>query len=733
MRTVLKYCSCALVLLLAASFVLLLALNRSQHYEDTLDQYLTAGENFTLADIPQDKTQQVQAYLQSQLSQHQAVLIRADDKFSALDGGAGSIHLGIMADPAALASLPDLSYLGNNLLNQDKLSLLLEAGQGKTLGLYQVEADVLEQLPQERFGPSLSVGKLSDLVENTGTINGSYSLYGLDQQQNTAFFAGLAEVTQKSKEDLLRSAAESNTVDSLLPQLMLFAGLGLSALLCLVFLIYLSLGAKELGTHLILGWSKTDYFTKLLLPIFCSLVLALLISLAGSWLTVSNMSLTLELLMHMLYPFALTVCVTGLAFALACLVLVGMQPIHALAGYRPQKLFTVLLALAFLGSSAGLYTAAAYLETPLREMQNLTKVKQEWRQVADQHILYSQQTGEDAASFSGQSSSYVTDFYSWYRSIEDQEGVSLVNTYYVSQQLLAHWRSLGEQVPNREFWYMAASPSYLQQVGITVPEDAVNRAKSGQQVFLLPQHFSQNDQESIASWAQNNAVRRGKAEQSISTAFTQDPVTATANYNAAAGLFTWNSEPGQDFRSQDVLIYLATTANMTYFESESLAATGLGNSYVKLSSAAAERYTASTYLASYNLADNQPVFESSATFVAGLQKSIQDYLQICGLLMGFLGLLAVGALLSFTSIYSLLNHNKIAVLRFLGHPLGASYKPAFLLISATNLVALGVLTLIGSQLGMLVSLGFLLIQYLLLYLVARRFADANTVSLIKES
>ncbi len=36
------------------------------------------------------------------------------------------------------------------------------------------------------------------------------------------------------------------------------------------------------------------------------------------------------------------------------------------------------------------------------------------------------------------------------------------------------------------FWYLAASPSYLKQVGADVPAELVDKAEQGTRVYLLP-------------------------------------------------------------------------------------------------------------------------------------------------------------------------------------------------------------------------------------------------------
>lgn len=734
MRLTLKYSACALVVLLAVAVTVLFAVVRADSYGKAIDSYLAEGQQFTISDVSPEQTGAVQAYLQAKITEQQAVLFRADDKLSGVDGSVNGIHLGVLADPTHLEHLPELDYLGTSLFTHESLATLLTSERGKTLGLYKVSEDTLSWVPEVSFAPGLSLGKMTDMIETTGTVNGRYTVYGFDEQERADFLRGLSAVTGNSEEQLLHPLSGGTKDAGLLPVFSVIAVLVISGLLTLVFFIHITQGVRELGTYLILGWAKTDYLILIFKPVFYCMFLGLAITGYGGWITLHGFSFSPGVFFSLIYPFALTVCIVLISFLLSSLVIVGMKPIHAVRGYTPQKLFTTLLALAFIAISAGLYVAASYLDGPLREVSKMAKVQEEWGNVADQYILYSQSAGADSVSFSGQSTNYAADFYRWYSSIENEDGVSLVNTYYVDHAVLEQWAALGEEVPNREFWYMAASPSYLQSVGVQLSEDTLRRVEDGQQVFLIPEYFATDEQSSVSRWAQADALRRGQAEQDISTAFTRDPVITVESYVADdEGLFTWNTDSQRDFRSRDVVIYVATSANMTYFESESLAASGLEDSYVKLSSQAVEKYASATYLSQYGLEDNHPVFISSQSFVAGLQKSISQFIQLFGVVVLLLGLLTAFALASLMNIYSLLNSKSISVRRLLGHPLWRLFKPAYLLVIMVNFIGLVSMALAVSRVGLLVALIMLIVQPVLLYLLARKFAYANMVSLIKES
>lgn len=733
MRHTLKYCASALLLLLAVVNVALFASIRADGYEEAVTSYLNQGRSFTISEINPNHNAQVEGYLSNKVIQNQAVLIRADDKLSAVDGSTNGTHLGLLATSGTLRQLPELNYLGVNILDTENMTHLLASDRGKTLGLYTVEENTLHKLPEVIFGPSLSVGKFSDMVEETGTVNGQYFLYGFSEADFNNFLQELSAVSGISQENLLNPLSGSNQSTSLWPIFIFISLLAVSTLLTLVLFIYITQGSSELGTYLILGWSKTDYLLTVARPLMYALIPATLLTVFGSWLTLKDFGVSLAMLPSLLYPLMLAVGIAIASFLLSSLSLLGMKPIHAVRGYRPQKLFVALLALGFITTTAGLYAISSYLDGPIKELEKMTEVQKEWDSVADQHILYSQTTGSDSTSFTGQSTGLAEDFYSWYASIENEDGVYLVNTYHADQNILQTWMDLGEDAPQREFWYMAASPSYLKKIGIEIPSTTLLRAESGEQVFLLPDHFSPQDKSSLTKWLEQEAQRKGKAEQNIVTAFTQNPRTYVEDYSTDSEIFTWNDNPQKDFLSSDVVIYIATAANMTYFESESLASSGLADSYVKLSDEAVQKYTSQSYLEGFGLDDNKPSFISSQSFVAGLQKSIYGYLQIFGTVTLLFGLIVIFALAAFINLYSLLFRNQIAVSRLLGHSLRSSFRPAFLLVILVNAIGLLAMIIFRSNIGFLISLLMLVGQPALLYILSKKFAYSHMVSLIKES
>ena len=149
---------------------------------------------------------------------------------------------------------------------------------------------------------------------------------------------------------------------------------------------------------------------------------------------------------------------------------------------------------------------------------------------------------------------------------------------------------------------------------------------------------------------------------------------------------------------------------MSFFESESLSAIGLENSYIKLSSDAVAKYGSSEYLAKYNLDDNQPEFRPVSDFIAGLQKNIQEFLQLFAGVSAAVLLLEILALITLTKLYAAVNRRSLAVKMLLGHSPLHSFRFTFAAVIAVNLLGVLIGLIAQSNVAVLVSAVMLVVQ-----------------------
>lgn len=183
--------------------------------------------------------------------------------------------------------------------------------------------------------------------------------------------------------------------------------------------------------------------------------------------------------------------------------------------------------------------------------------------------------------YDGDFNEFYQDSYDWYKSIEDKEGVYIINTSYNSTEMLQIWRdgNVYHNVPDAPFWEFTVSPSYLKQMNINLEEENLSAAASGVRLYLVPDTMSDAEYEVMCAYLEETALYA--VEQSkIKTNFVENREVKIIRYTPTGSYFTWTSENGVPITDDAPILYVCTSENMKYFESESLIATGV-DSYIK--------------------------------------------------------------------------------------------------------------------------------------------------------
>ena len=178
--------------------------------------------------------------------------------------------------------------------------------------------------------------------------------------------------------------------------------------------------------------------------------------------------------------------------------------------------------------------------------------------------------------------------YNWYKEIENSKGVYLINTTYFSSYMLKEYRKYNvyDNIPLKPFWYFAVSPNYLETMNINLGSDLIENAKNGVRVFLIPDTYSEEEINIMKSHLKEIADRSfapdsvRKPDETISTAYYKNPKIDFVIYTPNKEHFTFPSTDNVSLVEKAPIIFVCTTNNMVYFESESLFATGI-NSYIK--------------------------------------------------------------------------------------------------------------------------------------------------------
>lgn len=194
------------------------------------------------------------------------------------------------------------------------------------------------------------------------------------------------------------------------------------------------------------------------------------------------------------------------------------------------------------------------------------------------------------------------DSYNWYKSIEKEDGVYLINTAHYAKKVLKIWEKeeVYNSVPKNAFWYFAASPSYLNTIGINIEEAYLKQAENGVRLYMIPDTFSKEEMEAMTDFLKEDALKSVE-QSSIKTAFTDNQEIKIITYTPKDDYFTWPSEKGQPLTDQAPVIYVCTSENMKYYENESLTATGI-NSYIKFKNKETmAKYSNDTIIEKYQL------------------------------------------------------------------------------------------------------------------------------------
>ena len=190
---------------------------------------------------------------------------------------------------------------------------------------------------------------------------------------------------------------------------------------------------------------------------------------------------------------------------------------------------------------------------------------------------------EEGDAFRDAFRSLTCSTYQWYRTIENQEGVYIVHYDYYSAELMQEWKKNGiyKTVPEEDLHYLCASLNYLEDCGLELTEEEKTLVKDGVRLYLLPDTLTDEETETMKAFLTEDALFGIDGETLIDTTFNHDRRIEFRTYSHHEALDTLGSG-----EVTDPVIYAAGCQNMTFFESESLIATGKKDGYIKLSAEA---------------------------------------------------------------------------------------------------------------------------------------------------
>jgi hypothetical protein len=417
------------------------------------------------------------------------------------------------------------------------------------------------------------------------------------------------------------------------------------------------------------------------------------------------------------------VMVVLVSWGVSIVPLATVHPVDAICGRYSRRGFYALAVSVYLLCTVAIFGACLYIDQPLDMYAALVHTRTVWSEYKDWYVV--RDFSLDGSHFTGDPMSLSKDMYAWYASHESDEDVYLVNTtYFDATAITAYMRGSSDDMPE-PFWYLAASPSYLEQVGIDVPSDVIERAEHGERVYLLPETLDASEAEAVKSLL---VSARKVSDSNIVTAFMENPQYEFITYDSNRELFTWSAGADQPTTASGFVIGVITAENMVPFESESLVASGLDSGYVKLGNSAASRLLGDDGAAS--LGKSLAVrFATVENYISGLQKSLMDLFALFGMVLFLLMATASVVVACIVGIVNQVSAREISVKYVLGFGVWELYRREVLFVNASTMAGIVISAILRCNAGLLVGAALLCISNLAILIMSR----TRTASVVLET
>ncbi len=706
-----RYLGAILIVMQGVLLALLAIFTLNSQYQMQWEKYLEDGTNLIiyLDNISEQNKNAVEEYLYNEADEKELFIVRKDTSLNK-EGIFGGFSFGVYGNVDNKEV--SLNFYGRQIINEELLKKLLFAEDDEsTLGIDNGSVYSVGDIPSFRFYEKTIFKKLSKLIEDSNTINGTYVILGLEDQERGEFLGNLASVCHTTQEDLTSKMRGSVQDDSFRRTILYILVLSQIFLNTVFFLVITIRNLGNGGKLALLGWSRTMFCAEILgvfvgyavINIPIQIVIELLLS---GWSVFSG-----TLVSYFIFYAVINILLVGVELIFSVLVHMAISPLNAIKGRIPKRILYFMGVIAYLLVSAGIAFCGIYVDGPAEMISENAKLSQQWESVSEYQILKNISVGEDEGSFTGNSKELDQALYNWYKSISKEDGVYLINTTYYDSDILNLWENYNvyEHTPKKAFWYFACSPNYVEKLNLNVDEDVLEAADRGARIYLIPDNYTKEERNNIEGWLLDSSVE-GIQDGDIDTVFNDSKEVLFVSYSVNEALFTWATQDGQETESVEPIIYICTPENMKYFETESLRALGL-DGYIKFADEmTAEIYTNNEILEKYDLNDNNLVFADVNEYIDGLQKDLMTTIMWFGLVFFVLLMIVVGILIALATVFRIANQERINVKKFLGYGFIHLYGKPFTALVVVICCELVVMVIARSKFGFLLMAIAALIQ-----------------------
>lgn len=633
--------------------------------------------------------------------------------------GATLYTFGVLASSAAVSAVEPLDVLGTPVVDDAVVSAVVSGAPGAYAGFGNNAFDRVQELPSIRAGAYFRVQKL----DSAAVVGSSCTVLGLSDEEFQALLADVATATGCSGEALTEKTFGSVPMAGLFAFFsagaFLLLALGLSLLLVARSLLEL----KTLGVRLMLGWGAGGFLLRLFRPQLAQLLAVVPVCLAGTALMLSGFGLTAPLAAFVGTIVAAPVVAVLLSLALAALPILLVKPVDAICARYSRRGFYVLAAGVYLVTLAAVFGGSLYINQPLAMYTDLARTRSVWSAYEDWWVV--KDLSVDGQHFVGDAMAQAKDVYDWYAAHEDDEGVYLSNVSYTPEV------DIEGDLPDAAvrpvpFWYLAASPSYLEQAGVELSPDVLAKVRQGVRVYLLPSSLSAGETEALKSYL---LASRKPWDSNIVTEYMKHPSTEFVPYDGAKGLFTWATHEGEPAETSGMVIAVLSAENMVPFESESLVASGL-NSYLKLDGQAASQLLDNDSVALNSGLDLR--FATVGNFIDGMKKLFEELFFLFGIVLAMLVIIVAVMVLCIVEVVNRVSAREVSVKCVLGFGPWTIYRREFLFVNIATLTGVAVSALAQSTAGLLMGGALLVASNLLIVLAARRRSVAVVLETVSK-
>lgn len=642
--------------------------------------------------------------------------------------GLNRIYIDILGSSAGFS---DFESTGKIVVSQQQFAnLLSHSDNSMTIGLDKGSNNMLYELPDLLFSTPVVIERLDYTFQNTNTINGIYHINGLnDAVSRDNFLLHLSKVSGISVEDLTKESFGSSTDQGIWGIILAISILVNAFILLILFSICVLQSFKHFGTLILLGWDRKKLWSAFFKnSLLFSIYIIPIISLC-SWLLSGWSSFGLSSFILVFAGVSLSVLLLLFIFIIPTIIVYSVSPLAAIHKRLPMKLLMVTCLL-FYTLVAGLLIAVSYsLDAPMNQFIDNMKVSREWKNVEDMYVISSFVEGDDVGTYAGTTNSLERSMYNFYQRISELPGVYIAQGQFLNQESLDAVSGTYQHVPKKPFWYLKFSYNYLQDLGISLSDEELLEIRNGTRLYLLPNTLNTEELEVMKAYLQESVtVKPGD----LQTNFTENPKFMFKVYQPSRPIFTWSDSISYGTTSENPVIFVSTPENLYFMESANLVVSGY-NGLLKIRDRKTMEQVVSVLETEFpDLTDNRLSFTTVKNFINGLQKDLSYTFYLFGTIIAIIIITMMAIFWSFVLMYRLLFKEKLYVQYFMGFSPWKRYIGVLSLIISFSVMELIVSIIVGSKLGVFMTLATFAFQIMLLYFSLFRKEGESIIQLFKE-